>query len=79
MIYYAYKDSSDPLFKEFDLLSEEGKYLGSGNLREFRVIYGVSTIYKGIPKDMVLPSNIKVLLDEQGNILPTYRLYWFKT
>ena len=40
MIYYAYKDANDPLWKEFDLQNQHGKYLGCGRLKEFRFAYG---------------------------------------
>jgi hypothetical protein len=78
MIYYAYKDANDPLWKEFDLQNQHGQYLARGRLKEFRFAYGGVTIHRGLPKDKPIPPDIKALLDEEGNLPPSYRVYWFE-
>jgi hypothetical protein len=78
MIYYAYKDANDPQWKEFSLLNQYGKYLGCGRLKELRFGYGGVTIHRGLPKDKTIPPDIETLLDEDGNLPPSYRVYWFE-
>ena len=78
MIYYAYKDANDPLWKDFSLVDQYGKYLGSGTLREFRFGYSGVTMHKGLPKDKPIPSEIEAVLDEEKKLPPSYRVYWFE-